>query len=382
MAIINRNKIKRILLTAVWILIGCSSTVLLVAAVKKNEEGKCKGVQIDILGVSNHYFIDKKDVEQIIFRYGGADPVGKMIELFDLKQMETALKKDIWIKDAQMFFDNNGILQVDIEEREPIARVFTRGSGSFYVDSSLMMLPLSEKFSARLPVFTGFPSEARVLRKADSILLGDIKKLAITIQEDPFLMGMIDQVDITESRTFEIIPLIGDQTIVFGDAADHEEKFKKLRLFYKKVIVKTGFSYYSVINLQYKGQVVGKIRGADDITADSLRTVEIMTLIAAEAEKKAADSVRTFIQDSERNTADSTMVMESIQREEGAQDGVVTQKVNGEPVIAVSTTEKTAPTKVKPVASPTGPKKPAVKKKAPEAKKPKAVMAAPGENDY
>ncbi|MBK6829167.1 MAG: hypothetical protein IPG86_20990 [Chitinophagaceae bacterium] len=63
-----------------------------------------------------------------------------------------------------------------VEEREPVARIFTSGGNTFYIDSSNTMLPLSEKFSARLPVFTGFPSEAKVLSKADSNLLNDIKK--------------------------------------------------------------------------------------------------------------------------------------------------------------------------------------------------------------
>jgi len=59
--------------------------------------------------------------------------------------MESLLEKNVWIKDAQLFFDNNGILRVSVTEREPIARVFTREGNSFYIDSSGVQLPLSDK---------------------------------------------------------------------------------------------------------------------------------------------------------------------------------------------------------------------------------------------
>ena len=54
-------------------------------------------------------------------------------------------------------------------------------------------------------------------------------------------MAMIDQVDITPQRTFEMIPKFGNTIIVFGDGKNAEEKFEKLRIFYKTVIVKAGW---------------------------------------------------------------------------------------------------------------------------------------------
>ena len=299
-----------------WIIISIGSIVLLVAAVKKNDDKKCNGININISGVSSHYFIDKNDVENVIVIYSGVQQKGKSIKKFDLRKMEKALKNDIWIKDAEIYFDNNAVLQVEISEREPVARIFTPGGTTFYIDSSLMMLPLSDKYSARLPVFTGFPTEAKVLKHSDSSLLKDIRNISLEIQNDAFLMGMIDQVDITVARSFEMIPKIGNQLIKFGDASDIKEKFSKLKLFYKNILVKTGWNKYSVINLQYKGQVVGKIRGADDVTADSIRTMQIMQLIAANTEKMASDSMKTITQDSDKNTADSTMLLQSIQRDE------------------------------------------------------------------
>lgn len=397
MKVLSKRKIKNVMLGLVWLLAGCGSVVLLVAAVRKNDKKECKGINVRIAGVSNHYFIDRSDVEQIIQMYEGDQKVGKPIANFNLDNMEKALQKNIWIKNAQIYFDNHGMLQVEITEREPVARIFTRGGSSFYIDSSMMMLPLSDKLSARLPVFTGFPSEATVLNKRDSSLLRDIKTISLDIQADPFLNSMIDQVDITMQRQFEMIPKIGNQLIVFGDATESKSKFRSLKLFYKNVVTKVGWSKYSAINLQYKNQVVGKIRGADDVSADSLRTTQLMQLIAVNTERMAADTSRSIVQENDKNATDSSIILQSIQRDETQEPIVVTMPNFVEPD-APLISEKPAPEikkVVKVISKPVKkPPLPTVKKKAVEVKKqkaptPKAVLTkkpAPAKkpitNDY
>lgn len=298
-----------------WIMIGSGSIALLVAAVHTKDIKHCEGLDINIHGVSNNFFIDKSDVEKIIGSYTG-NIKGTRIDQFNLISMEAELKRDVWIKNAEMFFDNNGVLKVNVEEREPVARVFSSEGGSFYIDNTCMILPISEKLSARLPVFTSFPTENKVLSKADSSLLKDIRNLSILIQQDSFLMAMIEQVDITAKREFEMTPKIGDQTIVFGDASAAEQKFRKLELFYKKVMLKYGWTRYSVINLQYKGQVIGKLRGKDDVSEDSLRTQEIMRAIAMNAAIAANDSLQMMIQDNEKNTTSLSLIERSMERDD------------------------------------------------------------------
>lgn len=299
---------------------------LLVAAIKVKEAHRCKGIEINIQGVNNNFFVDKKDILKTITAYEKINPVGKAIGDFNLKLMETELKKDVWIEAAELFFDNNEILQVNVKEREPAARVFTTGGTTFYIDGELAMLPLSEKFSARLPVFTNFPSDKKILSKADSSLLMDIKTISLAVQKDSFSMAMIEQIDITAQRNFEMIPKIGNQLIVFGDAKDVDEKLKKLKLFYKEIMVKAGWDNYSVINVQYKNQVVAKRKGAEDVAADSLRTLQIMKIIVERAQLQAADSLQIMLKDNRANTVDSTMIQQSIQRDDNNESADIIEK--------------------------------------------------------
>ena len=262
--------------TTLWVLVGAGVIVLLVAAIKMKNSELCKGLNINIRGVNNVLFVDKNDITNTITDNVGGSPVGMPVIEFELKKLEAEIMKDVWVKKARMFFDNNEVLQVNVDEREPLARVFTTGNTTFYIDSAIMMLPLSQKFSARLPVFTGFPSDKMVLAKEDSALLKSVLKLSIAIQKDSFAMAMIDQVDIRTDRTFELVPKLGNSTIEFGDATDLQEKLYKFKLFYVNVISKSAWDKYSVISLQYKHQVVDRRKGTEDIKADSLQTKELL----------------------------------------------------------------------------------------------------------
>jgi cell division protein FtsQ len=238
------------------------------------------------------------------------------------------------------------VLQVNVSEREPVARIFTTAGTTFYIDTAIAMLPLSEKFSARLPVFTDFPSDKKVLSNADSSLLRSVKKISLAIQKDSFCMALIDQVDITSQRTFEFVPKIGNNIIVFGDATDVIEKLNKIKIFYKEIMTKAGWNYYTVINVQYKNEIVAKRKDAEDKSEDSLRTIQMMQQIAANAERAANDSLQMIAADNDKNTTDSTIIQQSIQRDDNTdyanpfekpkpQESVITKPVAAKPMVVV-----------------------------------------------
>lgn len=311
-----KRKIYRVLLTTLWVSLSIGIIVLLVAAVSKEHKQKCTGLDISIKGVNNNFFVDKSDILAAINQYIDGSPVGQPMSLLDLKSLEADLSKNIWIRKCQLFFDNNAMLHVNISEREPVARVFTSNGNSFYIDSSLAMLPLSDKLSARLPVFTNFPSDKKVLLRKDSALLREVHEVATLIHQDEFLMALIDQIDITADRTFEMIPKLGNNIIAFGNAENAAAKFNKLKLFYKEVMVKSGWNKYSVVDVQYKSQVVARRKDAKEIATDSLKTIQLMQLIAENAERMASDSMQVMMQDNENNTTNESMILQSVERDD------------------------------------------------------------------
>jgi cell division protein FtsQ len=144
--------------------------------------------------------------------------------------------------------------------------------------------------------------------------------MSLYIQNDPFLMAMIDQVDITASNKFELIPKLGDQVILFGDATNIDKKFNKLKLFYKNVISVKGWKKYSKINLQFDNQIVASVLGVEEQVADSLKTMKMIKEFAEYSAKMSSDTSSAMQQDNEKNTVNESMILKSIARDEESEE--------------------------------------------------------------
>ncbi len=261
-----------------WLLAGIGTIVLFGAAMQQKNHKTCAGVKVEIAGVEDHLFIDENDVLAIINNKSSINNLE--ISKIDLSAIETALETTAWVKKAELFFDNKQLLQVKIAERQPVARVFTSEGTSFYVDSNGLRLPLSDKLSARVPMFTNFPSNRPVLAKPDSLLLQSVVALGKYIIADSFWMAQAAQIAITPQATFEIIPTIGNQVIVFGTADDYAAKFNRLYTFYKKAWVQNGINTYEKLDVQYNNQVVAVRKGTAQIAVDSAKAKAMLQMTA------------------------------------------------------------------------------------------------------
>lgn len=269
-----KTTIRKILFITIWVCIGGGMLTLLLAAIDKKNKGECKDYIITIKGAENNLFIDRNDVEQILKKETRSDLKGMSVSSFNLHQLEQLLEKNTWISKAELYFDNRDVLHVTVTEKEPVARIFTTGISTFYIDSAGKKMPLSDKLSARVPVFTGFPDK-KTLTAKDSMLLNDVRTTANYIINDPFWMAQVAQIDITPERTFEMVPVVGNHTVKLGNGENIDKKFHRLMVFYKQVLSKTGFDKYKIIDVQYEGQVVASKYGLDKgDTAQVRRNVE------------------------------------------------------------------------------------------------------------
>ncbi len=265
-----KNNIGKSLVAVFWLSIGSGMVLLLLAAVNKKNVQLCQDVVVEVNSVDENKFIDEKDVMYLVKAFSKGKIKGEYVANFNLNEIETKLEENVWIKDAELYFDNLNVLNIHIKVRSPLARIITTENGSFYIDETGMIMPLSDRVSARVPVFTGFP-EKKNWDKKDSILISDIGSIAAVINKDPFWEAQISQIDITSDQTFELIPVLGNHVVNLGSAKNMEKKLKKLFIFYKEVLTKSGFDKYEKIDIQYEGQVIGKPKGASPLIIDSIK---------------------------------------------------------------------------------------------------------------
>lgn len=251
-----------------WVCISGGMLSLLIAAIGKKNREDCTDYTIKIKSEEENNFLGADDIKKLLRSGVGSEIKGKKIKEINLKKLEQLLRNNIWIRKAEMWFDNRNVLHIEVYEREPIARIFTVKGNTFYIDSTKRKIPLSEKRSAKVPVFTGFPDKTKSAK--DSLLLDDVKNIATFIKKDPFWISQIAQIDITAERNFELSPVVGDHLIRLGNGEAIEKKFNRLMIFYKQVVAQKGFDSYSTVDVQYTGQVVGTRRGTGKSKVDTI----------------------------------------------------------------------------------------------------------------
>jgi cell division protein FtsQ len=135
-----------------WVVIGGGMLTLLIAAMGKQKKNTCKDYSITIKGAAeDDLFLGKSDIVKMLKAATKGNIKGQQKSSFNLLQMENLLEKNVWVRDAQLYFDSKDVLHVKVKEREPIARIFTAGGKSFYIDEEEQTMQLSDKRVLRFP---------------------------------------------------------------------------------------------------------------------------------------------------------------------------------------------------------------------------------------
>lgn len=272
-----------------WLVIGAGMITLLAAAMKRQHNDRCRDYEVVIAGKQDFIFADLAEVTAMLKKAAKGEVKDQLMTTMNLRSMEAALEKNAWIRSAVLYFDNKNVLHVKVQEREPVARVFTTSGSSFYIDSTGARLPLSDKLTARLTVFTGFPDHSRLTAK-DSVLLNDVRMTALYIWNEPFWKAQVAQIGITDDGKMEMIPLVGDHLVRLGDGTDIAAKFHRLYVFYQTVLSKSGFEKYKVIDVQYKGQVVG-VKDKGRAAIDSMQVKRNIDQLMQQSARQDEDAV-------------------------------------------------------------------------------------------
>ena len=290
---------KKIVGNILWSIAGALLVLLFIISWKAKEDKKCASINVELVGENTTaLFMDEKEILQIIHEKG--IQAGLPISAVNLNALEKNLQSIKWVKHAEMFLDNQQALQIKIEQRIPIARIFTAAGNSFYIDKEGWRLPLKQLTVLRLPVFTGFPSDQEKMSTPDSLLLNDILHFTNAIQQDSFFMAQVAQINIASNGDFEMIPSLGDHVVLMGTAENIEDKLNRLYSFYKQVWVQSGVNAYQVLDCRFDHQIVALKKGmqpiqfsASILADDSLENLTLSTMDTAKkvdtASKKSAN---------------------------------------------------------------------------------------------
>jgi len=258
-----------LLLGFAW-LISLGGLVVLMGFIEiKKSEVLCKDVKIYIPG--NQYFIDEQEVDNILQIHSKA-LIGRKMESINIHEMEEKLKANPFIETATVYASMDGVINVEISQRQPVLRMMNRFDQDFYVDQHGLKMPLSENFTARVLVANGYIDElfANHVDTLHTDMAMAVFKTADYIRKDSLWDAQIAQIYVNKDHEIELVPRVGNNRILLGDADSLDTKFHNLRVFYKKALPQVGWGAYKMINIKYANQVIG-VRN-EDIKKDSLQT--------------------------------------------------------------------------------------------------------------
>ncbi len=89
---------------------------------KKQHVKTLQHIYIDIENQFDNYYINEEDVLRLITDKGQARLIGLEMEDLNLRDLETKVEKNFFVKRADAYKDLKGNLIVNVEQRRPIAR--------------------------------------------------------------------------------------------------------------------------------------------------------------------------------------------------------------------------------------------------------------------
>ena len=261
---------RRILIGSAWA-ITLGGLIVLMSFIEFKKSGVyCKAVKVYIPG--NQYFIDKEEVDNIL-KVHRHQLVGRNMESINLHDLENRLKANPFIESARVYADMDGVIKVEISQRQPIMRIMNQAGQDFYIDQNGLKIPMSSNFTAKVLAANGYIDEVYG-NKLDTLHTDIAKALFKTgqfINRDSLWSAQIAQMYVNADHEIELIPRVGNNRILLGNADSLESKFHNLLVFYKQALPQVGWDRYKVINIKFANQVVGV--KSDNFKKDSLKAV-------------------------------------------------------------------------------------------------------------
>jgi cell division protein FtsQ len=262
------KKFLKILEIAAWVLLTGGLSALLGFTTMEHNSNVCKKYIIRIDYGKGDVLLTEDDIYNVI-RTTGNLLKGQNIGIIDFEKIEREIKRHSYVADAQVFMTLEGVVEIDVIQRQPLLRIFNQKGESFYLDGEGNLLPLNPAFSARVLVASGSIPESfskkacylsDTIKMKDSLecrsVMNNLYKVATYITQDKFLKAQIEQIYVEPNGEFDLIPRVGDHLIILGGADNLEEKFERLLVFYRQGLSITGWHKYHTINIKFKDQVV------------------------------------------------------------------------------------------------------------------------------
>ena len=277
-----------------YILLIVLTSLMIVGILWAREKGRdevCNDIVVQVLNDDSTHFvtpqsvIEELDRKHIIVK-------GKPVWQINVEDIEKVLGESQYIESVECMFENGGCLRIKVAQIVPVMRVFD-GDQSYYVNKDGKRMTAVSRIHANVPIVKGhFSSKFTPLR---------LMPLINYVEQDSALKALVTMYFMRDSNNIFIVPSIQGHVVNMGNCDDVKGKFRKLQLFYNKVMPVKGWTYYDTISVKWKHQVVATRRDKtvevqqeynpeDDEQADNVETMRVSATSKAPVNKMVKES--------------------------------------------------------------------------------------------
>jgi cell division protein FtsQ len=211
---------------------------------KRNNDRKLTKSEVIFVNGEN-LFVKSETVNKLLIE-NKQDASSIRKDKLDLNKLEKSICKSPMIEKSEVFVTIDGVLKAVVKQKTPIARIFDE-NGSFYIDYQGSVMPLSDEFTARVPLVLG------EINKANN---EELNKLLRFIYDDEFLKKNIIGIAVLSNGGLKMTNRNFNYEIEFGSIINVERKFNNYKAFFQKAVLDSSLYNYKKINLRFTQQVV------------------------------------------------------------------------------------------------------------------------------
>ena len=253
----------------------------------------CTSVEVQVINADSTSFVTSEGVLNDL-AHQGLEFKGRRMADIDASAIEKALSKSPYLEFADIVMCQDGRLLIKVSQLLPVMRVFD-GENSYYVNRAGKHMNASLYYHSDVPVVQGhFTKKYPATR---------LLPLIDYVTSDSLLNALVTMYQVRDSNNIIIVPQISGHVVNMGNASDFENKFAKLKLFYREVMPKRGWNAFDTISVKWNHQIVATRRvkaveqtieydPEDDEQAPDIETMD-MTLKPTASAPKTSDGKET-----------------------------------------------------------------------------------------
>ena len=219
-----------------------------------------KDVNLKIVRKTEKGFVDYDKTYRMILKI--CDTTNNyQVNMINVDSVLNALNANPWIISAEAGVNLKEYLDVEIEECEPIVRVYAKNGKSVYIDNDGNIFPSENQYVPRLLVVSGvgFPVNELGNVNDEAYAKTDLPqtfKLIKEVLNDNYAKCCVRQIHYDRKKNYIFSMNNTNIIVIFGDVNDIGEKLLKMKYFFDKMQGNPELDNYKEINLNYKNQVV------------------------------------------------------------------------------------------------------------------------------